>query len=98
MTRPWGGDTRERMRAISRGMDKEFRHVGHPTMQSGVYLPLVDLLNAETLRELWETQDDVREIARWAARTGGIVSTYERWIQATWSQCDRVRGTVPNQV
>ena len=54
----------DRMRAISKGMSKELRHVSHPNMRKDGYLPMTDLLNTETLRDLRATQKDVRRVVR----------------------------------
>ena len=54
----------DRMRAISKGMSEELRHVAHPKMLDDGYMPITDLLNAETLLDFWATQDDVRRIVR----------------------------------
>ena len=69
----------ERMRAISKGISKELRHVAHPNMHSDGYLPLADLLNTVTLGDLWSSQEDVRRVIRgegenWKRRFGiGVI-------------------------
>ena len=59
-----------RMRAISKGMSKELRHIAHPSMRDDGYLPTTDLLNTDTLRELWATQDDIRRVVRFEGELG----------------------------
>ena len=55
---------RGRMRAISKALSRELRHVYHLSMQKDGFAPLGDVLGAADLCDLFASEDDIRKIAR----------------------------------
>ena len=55
---------KERMRALSKGVSTELRHVFRDSMQNDVFMPIGDLIDTPTLIGLRADREDIRGIVR----------------------------------
>ena len=61
---PMGVGPRGRLRAIPNGMSKELRHANRPTMKPDGYMPLMDLLDTDTMQDSWTSQKDIIHVVK----------------------------------
>ena len=55
---------KERLRAISKCMSRELRHIDHEMMQKDGFMPLSELLITPAMVDLFATREDVRKVIR----------------------------------